>query len=138
MVFSGVGTSEAAVDQLLAGQGLGEEEPLRALAARLGEPGGGGRRLHAFSGDTASQPVGKADDRPDDGSVSIVWLQVREERPVDLQLRDGQRAQLRQAGIALAEIIDGDGDPLSGHAPTARAAATASAARAVSVISMLR
>src|SRR5262249_22259180 len=58
-----------------------------------------------------AERFGKADDRPNDGQVAGVGTQVAYEPGVDLEHVDRQRLQVRQNGIAGAEVVDGDLDP---------------------------
>jgi hypothetical protein len=58
--------------------------------------------------------VRQLDGGADDGAVDLVRLEVRDERPVDLELGDGQSLEVREGRVAGAEVVHRDVTP---HAP---------------------
>jgi hypothetical protein len=55
--------------------------------------------------------VGQVDDRGHDRRVLLVGEQAGHERPVDLELVDREPLEVRQRGVAGAEVVDRQADP---------------------------
>jgi hypothetical protein len=66
------------------------------------------RRLDALGRDLDARRMGKIDDRLDDGVAVAGIVDGQGERFVDLDPVDIERAQMRERGLAGAEIIEGD------------------------------
>src|ERR1700752_1483209 len=71
----------------------------------------GSWRLNAFSDQLQAEGLGEYEDGANDGQVTGVGVQVADEPGVDLERIDRKRFQVRQDGIAGAEVVDGDLDP---------------------------
>ncbi|MNY43724.1 hypothetical protein D3C86_1787030 [compost metagenome] len=67
--------------------------------------------LDAFGDDIQIEAPAQADDRADQGGIVGVIAQATNERLIDFQHIDGEPAQIAQAGISGAEVIDGQPNP---------------------------
>jgi hypothetical protein len=63
--------------------------------------------LHAFGDDLHAQRARHLQDGAHDGGVAVVVGQAADEAAVDLELVDREALQVGQAGIAGAEVVDG-------------------------------
>src|SRR6516165_2381224 len=68
-------------------------------------------RLNAFSDQLQAEGLGEYQDGANDGQVAGVGVQVADEPGVDLERIDRKGFQVRQDGVAGAEVVDGDLDP---------------------------
>src|SRR3954465_13005519 len=83
-----------------------EEVALRIVAAQLAQYG---RRLLVLDalGDAAkAEGAGQIDDRSSDHLVGSVGGEVADKRLIDLERRDGQSVEVRERGLAGAEVVD--------------------------------
>jgi len=65
--------------------------------------------LHSFGYDAQFEVLAEAGDASDEGAAvgGIGGVEAADEGPVDLDLGDGQLLQVRQAGVAGAEVVQG-------------------------------
>src|SRR5450631_377124 len=70
-----------------------------------------GGRLDAFGDDLQVEAVAHLDDCQSDGGVVGVVGDLADEAEVDLELVDGEPAQVGQAGVPGPEVVDGDLHP---------------------------
>src|ERR1700745_3012453 len=80
---------------------------LREVAAEAGEDIERRLFLDALRDDLETQCVGELDHCTDESRVPFD-RERREERPVELELADGQLAEMRERGEARAEVVDRD------------------------------
>ena len=66
------------------------------------------RHLDAFGDDIHAQPPRHVDDRAYDFEILAALFQAIHEAAVDLQRVDGEFVQVGEAGIARAEVVDGN------------------------------
>ncbi len=52
--------------------------------------------------------MAQGDDGTDDGGIVPLWRQRGDEAPVYLELVGGKALEVEQAGVAGAEVVDGD------------------------------
>src|SRR5258707_5339113 len=71
----------------------------------------GSWRLNAFSDQLQAEGLSQYDDGANDGQVAGVGVQVADEPGVDLEGIDRKRFQVREDGVAGAEVVDRDLDP---------------------------
>lgn len=60
--------------------------------------------------------MAQGDDGIDDGGIAPLWRQRGDEAPVYLELVGGKALEVEQAGVAGAEVVDGDAKPELGQA----------------------
>jgi hypothetical protein len=70
-----------------------------------------GFALDAFGGDRDAERAGHGGDRAHDRLVGGLGVDLAQERAVDLQLLDRQQAQVGEARVAGAEIVDREAHP---------------------------
>src|SRR4051794_8800347 len=63
------------------------------------------RRLDAFRDDAQAEAAGELQDRRDDGECIGILRYAGDERLVDLQVVDGERAQVRERRVADPEVV---------------------------------
>ena len=76
----------------------------------LPQPAERGTGFHALGDELQAKVVGEVDRRPDDGGIGAIVRQLGDEGLVDLEFVHGQVADLRERGIAGAEVVDGNLD----------------------------
>src|SRR5664279_5216984 len=99
------------VDELVEGvdgEGAGEEVALAAVARLAPDVVELAGVLDAFGERLDAESLAELDEGVDDGAGLGVSGDVTHERPVDLQRIDGELAQVAEAGIARAEVVDRD------------------------------
>src|SRR2546423_10680103 len=97
---------EEAID-LRTCHGLGEIVALPDLAAQGMDLPCLLDRLDALRDDRQIEGMAQAGHRVDDRSVLAVATQARDEGPVDLELVHREALEIGQAGVARAEVVDG-------------------------------
>ncbi|RMS60168.1 hypothetical protein ALP65_04561, partial [Pseudomonas aeruginosa] len=97
-------------EQLLGRHRPAEQEALQRIAAEAGQELLLGLGFHALGDDLQVQRAAEGDDRRDDRGVVAVVGQLVDEATVDLQFARRQALEIEQAGVAGAEVVDGDAD----------------------------
>jgi len=90
--------------------GRAEKETLPELAAAFGQLGHNRGLLDAFRHRLDPESLGQYEDRVDDGSALGVVFHMQGEGLVDLDLADGEVAQIPKARVAGAKVVEGDLD----------------------------
>src|SRR5471032_1650206 len=84
---------------------LAEQITLQLVAAELAQEAHLLGRLDALGDDFLAQLLGRGDDGARDGAVVFLVRKAEDEGAVDLQRADREFLQIRQAGIAGAEVV---------------------------------
>lgn len=108
-LVEGLPVVEPAVE-LGSGDGPGHEVPLGLVAAHPGQLGVGASGLNALGDDTEAKTVRQLDGGGNQGGGAGVMGHGDHEGVVELDLVDGQVAQIRQRAVTGAEVVDGDPD----------------------------
>ena len=85
--------------------------PLRDVASHVLEAAQGFLILDAFGDHCEPEAMGHRERRLDDLHVVVAGGQVRDERPVDLQLLDREPLQVRKGRVPGSEVVDGQRYP---------------------------
>jgi len=91
--------------------------PLPLLAAQLEQPRELRLGLHALARDADAQRLGERGDGAHDRLVDRLRVDGAQERLVDLQLVDRKQAQVGEARVAGAEIVDREAHAEAADAP---------------------
>src|SRR5439155_5353316 len=95
-------------DDLGVGARLAEQEALAFVAAFGPEAAQLGFGLDALGGDDDAEAFAEADDGTDDRLRLAVGAEIADEGLIDLDLVEGEAAQIAEAGITGAEIVHRD------------------------------
>jgi len=98
------------VVELSGGDGSGHEEALRLIAAEAGQRGVGQVGLDTVGDHAKAEAVSQVDGGGDQGGRAVALSHGEDERTVELELVDGQVAQVAQRAVAGAEIVYRDLD----------------------------
>src|SRR5690606_248785 len=90
--------------------GRAEVEALRLRAAFAPEEGQVLGPLHAFGGDGHAEAFAEAEDGADDRLAVATFAEALHEGLVDLDLGEGEAAQVAQRRITRAEVVHRDAD----------------------------
>jgi hypothetical protein len=93
------------------GRRLGEQVALHFIAGMVAEKGELVFRLHTLGGDRFAEAAAECDDRFDDGVSVGFGTDVTHERLVDFDAVKREVLEVAEAGIASAEVVDGDERP---------------------------
>src|SRR6185437_9426877 len=90
---------------------FGEQVALEEVAPEVDERVALGRRLHALGDDRRANVVTERDHRRDDAALRAVRVDAANELHVELHDLGLEQREAREAGVARAEIVDGDTEP---------------------------
>ncbi len=96
------------LDELCRGNRAAEEISLNFIAAVVAQESELGVGFHTLGDDRELQGMPQLDDGSDDGRGIGVFSHIAHEGLVDLEFVHGQPLQVREAGVARAEVIDGE------------------------------
>ena len=99
--------------------GFRNEDALCGIAAQFAQPITDHHRFDAFGHDGQPEVMGEVDRGPHD-PVIVARGQAADQGPVNLQLVDGQLAEIAQRGVARAHVLDREPDAHVVQAPQAR------------------
>src|SRR6266511_1959004 len=94
---------------------LGEQVALHFIAGVVAEKGELEFRLHTLRGNRFAEAAAECDDCFDDGVSVGFGTDVTHERLVDFDAVEGEMLEVAEAGIAGAEVVDGEMDPHLRH-----------------------
>ena len=93
------------------GDGAAEVVALRVVAVEARDRIEGFLVLDAFSDDLQTEGVGELDGRADDRGAAGIRADAGHERPVELELVDGEVPQVGKGAVAGAVVVDRDSTP---------------------------
>ena len=98
------------LQQFACRQRLAHVKALRVVAAEYGQGVPGLPGVDALGHDLEAEVVREIDHGAHDHRIVLVLLHVDDERLVDFDFVHRQLPQMRERGVAGAEIVDGEGD----------------------------